>query len=250
MKHTSTPSRKNYQDRILRPEYRHLRLRFPFGPTWLRIISPFGNDDDWHRPILAHEYPGGRFVHPATFYPDQRSAFDIAHDWFRIFRPKMLRSRSNKRGYRLRPVQLCAFWAIEYSETDGHALKLVLESFHDGVKSPTGLAHEIRRKIMEKDETGQPLCDALHPENGVMVCVERCQRQFSKAPLDWVRVGRVPRSAGALFEKVRREEMSAFCLLEEALHEPTVEEEWNYLGRLVTPRLADEIRTFALRHRV
>lgn len=248
--HNKNPHPKKYQDQILRPQFQRMRLRFPFGPTWLRILSPSGSGDDWLLPILAQEFPGGRYLHPATFDPDQRSAFDIAHDWFRRFRPKMLRSRSNKRGYRLRPVQLCAFWAIEYSETGNHSLKLVLESSQDGVKRPTGLAHEICRKIMEKDETGQPMCDALHLEDGVMVCVERRRPEFSKTPLDWVRVGRIPRSASALFEKVRHKEMSALCLLEEALHEPTVEEEWNYLGRLISPRLAEEIRTFALRHRV
>ncbi|CAN5360401.1 hypothetical protein BH09VER1_BH09VER1_53190 [soil metagenome] len=247
--HNSNPSRKNYQDRILRPEFEHLRLNFPHGPTWLRILSPSGSGDGWRLPILAQEFPGGRYLHPATFDPERRSAFDIAHDWFRRFRPQMLRSRSNKRGYRLRPVQLCAFWAIEYSETGNHSLNLVLESFNDGVKGPTGLAHEIQHKITEKDENDRPMCDALHPENGVMICVERSKRQFVKAPLDWVRVGRVPRSVNDLFGKVRRKEMSALCLLEETLREPTVEEEWDYLGRLITPKLADEIRTYALRYR-
>jgi hypothetical protein len=94
------------------------------------------------------------------------------------------------------------------------------------------------------------MCDALHPENGVMVCVERSRRQFSKAPRDWVRVGRMPRSVNELFGKVRPKEMTALCLLEEALCKPTVDEEWYYLGRLITPELADDIRTFALRHRV
>jgi hypothetical protein len=248
--HNKNPQPKNYQDRILRPEYQRMRLRFPYGPTWLRILSPSGASDDWRLPVLAQEFPGGRFVHPATFHPDQCSAFDVAHDWFQKFHPEKLRSKSNKRGYRLRPVQLCAFWAVQHSETENHSLKLVLESFNDGVNGPAGLAHEIQRKITEKDENDQPMCDALHPEHGVMVCVERTKRPFSPAPLDWVRVGRIPNSVNELCGKVRLEEMSALRPLEETLHNPTVEEEWHYLGRLITPELADEIRTFALRYRV
>ena len=248
--HNKNPNSKNYQDRVLRPQFQRMRLRFPVGPTWLRILSPSDDGDGWHLPILAQEFPGGRFVHPATFCPGQRSAFDVALEWFQRFRPEKLRSKSNKRGYRLRPVRLCAFWAIEHSETENHSLKLILESFNDGVNGPVGLAHEIQRKITEKDENDQPMCDALHSEHGVMVCIERAKRPFSKAPLDWVRVGRIPHSINELFGKVRRKEMASLCLLEEVLHEPTVEEEWHYLGRLITPELADKIRTFALRYRV
>jgi hypothetical protein len=248
--HHCNSQRKNHQDHILRPEYQRLRLRFPSGSTWLRILSPCDSGDAWRLLFLAHEFPGGQFVHPSTFHPDERSAFDIAHHWFRRFRPAMLRSRSNKRGYRLRPITLCAFWAIEYSETDNHSLKLVVESFRDGIAGPIGLAHEIQHKITETDENNRSMCDAIHPENGVMICVERCKRQFSRAPLDWVRVGRVPRSIGQLFQNICHEEMIALRPLEQVLQKPTVEEEWKYLGRLITPRLADEIRTFALRCRV
>ena len=249
MNHNSNTPPKNYQDRILRPEFEHLRLNFPYGTTWLRILSSSGSGDNWRMPLLAHEFPGGRYVHPATFNPDQRSAFDVAHDWFCRFRPQMLRSKSNRRGYRLRPIPLCVFWAIKYSESGNHSLKLVVESSRNGVNGPAGLAHEIHRKITEKDENDQPMCDALHPEHGVMVCVERCKRRFSKLPVDRVRAGRIPCSFNDLFGKVRRKESSALCLLERTLRETTVDQEWHFLGRLITPELADEIRTYALRHR-
>ncbi len=67
--------------------------------------------------------------------------------------------------------------------------------------------------------------------------------------MDRVRVGCVPRSVNDLFGKVRRKESSALCLMERALREATVDGEWHYLGRLITPMLSEEIQTYALRHR-
>jgi len=233
---------KKYQDIIFRPEFEHLRLNFPHGLTWVRILPGLGNSAyGWLLPILALEFPGGRFVHPASFALNKRSAFDVAHEWLLQREPQLLCSKTNKTGFRLLPVQLCAFWAIEYSEQNNHSLRLVLESFKDGSKGSAGLAHEIWRKIFERDENELRMRDALHPKSGVMISVERRKRK-NAPPLDWVRVGRIPHNVDTMLEKVSPVESAVLCPLEQVIHEPTVEEQWDYLGRLITPELATRIR--------
>lgn len=234
---------RKYRDLVFRPEFESLRLNFPHGLTWIRILpglhgSPYG----WLLPILVLEFPGGRFVHPGSFDPNKRSAYDIAHKWLLQREPHLLCSKTYKTGFRLLPVQLCAFWAIEHSEQDNHSLRLVLESFKDGSKGPTGLAHEIWRKIFERDENELRMCDALHPTNGVMISVERRKRK-NAPPLDWVRVGRIPHNVDEMLEKVSPVERELLCPLERVIYEPTIEEQWDYLGRLITPELAARIRS-------
>ncbi len=238
---------QKYQDLVFRPEFEHLRLNFPHGLTWIRILPGLGSSAyGWLLPILALEFPGGRFVHPASFDPNKRSAYDIAHKWFLRHKPHLLCSKINKTGFRLWPVQLCVFWAIEYSQHDNHSLRLVIESFNDGSKGLPGLAHEIWRKILERDERGLRMHDALHPNNGVMVSVERRKRK-NAPPLDWVRVGRIPHSVDDLLEKVSPVERELLCPLEQVIQEATIEDQWNYLGQLITPELASHIRTSSQR---
>ena len=85
------------------------------------------------------------------------------------------------------------------------------------------------------------MCDALNPDNGVMICVERRKRK-NAPPLDWIRLGRIPHNADEMLEKVSPVESSVLCPLERVIHEPTVDEQWEYLGRLITPKLAARIR--------
>ncbi|CAN5360693.1 hypothetical protein BH09VER1_BH09VER1_53210 [soil metagenome] len=240
---------QKYQDLVFRSEFESLRLNFPHGFTWIRILPGLhGSAYGWLLPILALEFPGGRFVHPASFDLNRRSAYDIAHEWLLNRKPHLLCSKTNKTGYRLWPVQMCAFWAIEYSKQGNHSLRLVLESFSDGTRGPVGLAHEIWRKIFERDENGRRMCDALDPKDGVMIGVERRKRQ-NAPPLDWVRVGRIPHNVDEMLEKVSPVESSVLCLLEQVIHHPTVEEQWEYLGRLISPELAERIRSSTQRRR-
>jgi len=239
-----------YQDLIFKPEFEHLRLNFPQGLTWIRILPGLGGSAyGWILPISVLEFPGGRFVHPASFYPNKRSVFDIAKRWFLQHEPRLLCSKVNKTGFRLWPIKICVFWVVEYSEAGDHRSRLVLESFNDGANGPKGLAHEIWRKVYEKDENGLRMCDALHPEKGVMICVERHKAKSHHAPLDWVRVGRLPQSVDGLLEKVGPMERELLCPLERVIREPTVDEQWDYLGRLITPELAARIRASTQRRR-
>jgi hypothetical protein len=227
----------------------NLRLNFSIGCTWFRILpalrkSAYGSI----LPIHALEFTGGRFVSPACFDLNKRSAYDKAQEWFQQHQPHRLYSKTNKFGFRFSPVRLGAFWVIEYSETDSPSLKLIVESSSDGSNGPEGLAHTIWKKIHEKDEDSNPMWNALHPEKGVMVCVERWMRKHSKAPLDCVRVGRIPRSVEDLLEKVSPVERDQLCVLEQVIREPNVEDQWHYLGRLISSELAAHIRLWA-RHR-
>jgi len=235
---------QKYQDLIFRPEFEKLRLHFPDGHTWIRILPGLGGSAyGWLLPILALEFPGGRFVHPASFNPNKRSPFDVAHTWLLQHEPKMLKSKTNKTGFRLLPIQLCAFWTIEYSADYRHSLKLVLESFDDGGHHAFGLAREIWRKAFELDEKGHRMCEALHPHNGVMIGIERRNRKYPHPPQDWVHVGRIPHCVDEMLEKVSQTEASALRPLEQVIYEPTVDEQWHYLGRLISHKLADRIRT-------
>lgn len=232
---------QKYQDIIFRPEFENLRLNFSRGVTWLRILPGLGGSA-WFFPIQTLEFPGGRFVHPASFDPNRRSVYDVAHKWFLRNRPYLLHSKTNKTGFRLWPKLLCAFWAIEYSEREKLSLRLVLESFNDRSKGQPGLAYEVWRKIFEKDENNLLMGDALHPKNGVMISIERRKRKRPHAPLDWIRMGRIPCSVDAMMEKVSPAERNLLRPLEQVTHHPTTEEQWDYLGRLVTPELAKRIR--------
>lgn len=241
---------RKYQDLIFRPEFENLRLNFPHGFTWIRILPGLhGSAYGALLPILVLEFPGGRFVDPASFDPNKRSAYDVALEWFRKNDPSALYSKGHKTGYRLWPAKICAFWVIEHSEHENHSLRLVLESFNDGTNGPVGLAREIWRKIFEKDENGERMGNALHPDDGVMVCVERRKRK-NAPPLDWVRLGRIPQNVDAMLERVSPVESSVLCPLERVIYEPTVDEQWEYLGRLITPQLAAQIRATAKRRRV
>lgn len=234
---------QTYQDLILRPEFRHLRLRFPQGSTWIRILPGLRQSaHNWLLTIFTLHFPGGRFAHPATFDPNKRSAFDVAFDWFIKNDPRALRSEKNPNGYRFSPRKVCAFWVIEHSDTNTHSLKLVLESFGKQDRCPNGLAREIWRKVIEKDEHGFLMGNALDANRGVMVHIERCTRKRPHPPLDWVRLGRIPHAVDALLENVSPVDSELLRPLEQVIQEPTVDEQWEYLGRLISPELADRIR--------
>ena len=237
-------SSEKFQDRILRPEFNHLRLRFSQGSTWVRILPALRDSAfDWHLPIQVLDFPGGRFVHPATFDWNKLSVYDVALKWFRRNDPQSLYSRVNRLGYRLQPEKLCVFWAVEYSDQGTHSLRLLLESFSDGAKGPIGLAREIHRKVFEKDENGQRMGNALTPDSGAMICVDRQIRRHPHSPLDWVRLGRIPTSVDEMLKQVRQEESDLLRPLEEVLQHVTIDQQWDYLGRLISPELAEHIRS-------
>jgi len=243
MANSNENSSEQFEDLVLRPEFNHFRLQFSPGATWIRILPALRDSAfDWYLPIEVLSFPGGRFVHPATFDPNKLSPYDVALKWFRRNDPQSLYSRSNKIGYRLQPERLCVFWAVEYSEHGTHSLRLLLEYFNDGGSGPAGLAREIHRKVFERDENGERIGNALTPDTGAMICIERQMRKYPHAPLDWVRIGRIPTSVDKLLEGVPQEEAEFLRPLEEVIQQSTIDEQWEYLGRLISPELADRIR--------
>lgn len=85
--------------------------------------------------------------------------------------------------------------------------------------------------------------NALDPNRGVMVHVERRTRQRPHPPIDWVRLGRIPHAVDALLENVNPVESKLLRPLEQVIYEPTLDEQWDYLGRLISPELANYIRS-------
>lgn len=243
------PQRPSYEDHILKPEFKKLQLRFENGETWLRILpSVNGSAYGWLFPIQTLKYKNGQFAHPRTLRPNAKSVFDHAYSYLREFEPQLLYSKVNKTGARLLSSPRCAFWAIVYSETGDHALKLVVESGYDGTRGGArGLGYEIWRKVNEKDENGEPVNNAVHPHDGVLICVERSKPQNADYANYSVRIGRQRCPVDELLEKVNPADTKALCPLEQVIHDPSEEEQWTYLSAVLTPEMVTKIRANILR---
>jgi hypothetical protein len=238
------PRQPIFEDHILRPEFENRRLRFETGETWLRIVpalpeSAYG----WLFPIQSLKIRDGQFAHPKTLRPNARCVFDHAYGWLLQHQPQSLYSKRNKGGARLLTSPRCAFWAVVYSETGEHTLKLVVESGYDGSRGGTnGLGFEIWRKVYEKDERGERFNNAVDPEEGVLICIERSRPRNAEFPIDTVRIGRQVCPIAPMLEKVNPEELAALCPLEQVVREPSEDEQWAYLGRVIDPKLVSQIR--------
>jgi len=237
------PQQSTYEDLILKPEYAERRLRFEVGQTWLRIIPALAKSvHPWVLPLYVLEFNGGRFVHPRSLTPRARSVYDVAYGWLKENAPDSLFSKANKEGTRLLGDPVLLFWALV--EKDGrYTPRLILERAYDGSRGGVpGLAHRILKLTQELDENGRPVADAISPEAGVLLGVEKTQAPGAKYPGYQLKLGRQPRPIVPLLEEMAPEERSVIRPLEEVVRPLTDEEQWTCLAKLMTPETVAKIR--------
>ena len=237
------PKESNYQDHVLKPEYAARRLKFPVGQTWFRIVPALKQSiHAWMMCIHVLNFEGGRFAHPKNLRTKAKSVFDQAYSWAREHKPESLYSKANKTGVRLLTDPMCVFWAL--LEEEGQTVaRLFMGSGYDGSRGGApGLGYQLWQLTKDRDENGQLVGDPLHPEKGVLVCVEKTQPKGAKYPAYGLRMGRNPTPMSSLFAKMAREEVNALCPLESAVRELSKEEEWQCLEKVMAPETVALIR--------
>jgi len=239
-----TPKKSTYQDLVLKPEYEARRLRFPLGTTWLRIVPALQSSmHGWMFPIHVLNFEGGRFAHPKTLRKNAKSVFDHAYEWAKEHHPDSLYRKENKTGARFLTDPMCVFWTI-VEEGGKHVARLLLASGYDGSRGGVpGLGYQIWRMTRERDESGALVTDAIAPDAGMLVSIEKTQPKGAKYPSYALRLGRQPAPMNALLSKMEAGEVGALCPLENVVRELTHEEEWRCLERVIAPDTVTEIRT-------
>jgi len=241
-----TSVKRRYEDLILKPTYAERRYKFPLGATWLRIVPAIRGSDKG--PILGvHALNhtgegGGRHTHPKTLTPGAKSVFDHAYAWLSEHDKAALFSKLNKTGYRLLCDPLCLFWMV--TEVAGKPVaRLFVGSGYNGSRGGVaGLGHQIWQLTQEVDEDGHAMPDPADPLQGVQICVEKRQAPGARYPSYTVKRGRVPMPMADVIDGMDPEEIAALAPLEDVLHVPTDEEEWQLLERVIKPELVEKIR--------
>lgn len=228
--------KSNFEDLILKEEYRSRRLRFEPGITWLRILpafksSPFG----WMLGVHALSFESGQFAHPKTLHPNARSVWDYAYSWAKENHPQALYSKTNKAGIRLLTDPVCVFWALV--EQEGYYVaRLFQGSGYDGSRGGApGLGHQIWKLTRDVDEEGNLVAEPTHPERGVLIGVERTKTKGSQYPSYALRVGRQPAPVADVLGRTSDEEIEVLRPLEQVIHEVTLDEEWQFLAKVMSP---------------
>ena len=239
-------AKSTYQDLLLKPEYASLRFKFPLGTTWFRIVPALKNSDKgWMLGVHALNYSGGRHAHPRTLVPGDKSVFDQAYGWCKEHKPESLYSKANKgtNAYRLLTDPVCLFWMI--TEIEGKPVaRLLLASGYDGSRGGTpGLGHQIWELTQEKDEDGNLIGNPADPESGTQISIEKTQVPGARYPTYRLSRGRIPAPVTEMLGKMDPEELAALTPLEEIVHRPSEEEEWQLLENVIDPETIREIQS-------
>ena len=237
------PKRNTFDSRVLIPDYQERRLRCSEGVTWFRILPSIKPSAyDWCMPLHVLNFPTGRLVHPRTLKSNARSVFDHAYKWLREHNPGALYSTANKSGIRLLTDPLCLFWVL-VEENGKTFARIVQASGYDGTRGGApGLGHEIWKATQELDETGAPVADVIGINAGRLVCVEKTQAKSAKFATYSVRVGRQPAPLAPLMGKMDPEEREVLTPIENVVHVPSADEEWEFLAKVMAQEHVDTIR--------
>jgi hypothetical protein len=240
----SEPPRAAFHDEILKTEFEERRLQLPIGETWMRIVpAQEGSAHSWLLPVRALSYTGGRFAHPKTLRPNAKSAYDNAYSWLSKNRPELLFSKTNKSAARLLTDPIALFWVV-VDLGGGPVLRLFQASGYDGSRGGVpGLGFQIWRMTRQLEDPDGSYTDAVDPEIGVQICVEKIQPSGAKYPTYRVRRGLNPAPVDPIIERLAAEERAALVPLENVVRELTDEEQWERLGRTLPRAVVAEIRT-------
>ncbi len=239
----ASPAKSTYQDLILKPEIASRRLKFASGSTWLRVVPALpGSNSSWLHGIHALQYKGGRHAHPRSITAGARGVADLCYGWLKQHQPESLYSKSNKEGYRLLtdPLSLC--WVL-VEEGGKPVARLLLVSGYDGSRGGSpGLGHDLWQLTQETDEDGKLLGDPSHSTEGVQICVEKRLTPGARYASYTLKRGRVVAPIQDLLAKMDPEEVAVLTPLEQVIHIPTEEEEWELLGKILDAETIEKIR--------
>ncbi len=238
----------SFEDLSLKPEYAVRKMRFESGSNWFRILPALKDSTrSWMIGLHVISYPGGRFVHPRSLRRGVQTVFDRAYGYLKKNHPELLYSKDNKEGVRLLtdPKMIC--WVL--TEQDGATVaRLLVTSGYDGARGgAAGLGYQILRAAFEKDETGKVVSNAIDPDAGYQLCVEKTQSPGARFPSYRLRTGRVQAPVNPLIGGMAPEEIAALCPLENVIRELTEEEQWECLSKTLPPELVAEIRANPIR---
>jgi hypothetical protein len=240
----STPKASAYQDLLLKPEYKPLRFKFPIGSTWFRILPAIKTGDKKSPILKVHtlNYKAGRHVHRRTLIHGAKSVYDTAYHWMQANRPELLFSKQNKKGVRLLTDPMNLMWII--TEIDGKTVaRLLLTSGYDGSRGGIpGLGHQISSLAQEKDEDGILVGNPAHSMKGTQLCIEKKQIADARYPNYNLKRGRIPVPAKELLSKLDTDDSAPLIPLEQVLHIPSQEEEWQLLEHVIDPETVSQIR--------
>jgi hypothetical protein len=107
-----------------------------------------------------------------------------------------------------------------------------------------GLGYQIwRAAARELDEKGNAVANAIDPNAGFKICVEKTQNPGAKYPSYNLRVGRIPSPMGPILETMSQEEVDVLRPLENVVHQLTEEEQWQCLEATMAKETVAEIRS-------
>lgn len=241
----SSKNSGDFLELILKPDYESKRLRFSVraGGNWFRIVPGMkASIHGWMMPLHVLSFPGGKVLHPKSLKKSTPSVFDYSYGWMKQHQPEALYSKTNRQGARLLtdPVTLCWVLVEEGGKT---VARLLMASGYDGSRGGVpGLGYQIWQASKEMDETGSVVADAIAPEAGLRMCVEKTQPKGAKYPSYNLRVGRQPAPIDPMIAEMDPEEIKALIPLENVVREISEEGQWECLARCLPPSTVAEIR--------
>lgn len=242
----SGPWRGPYEDLILKPEFEKRRLRIGAGDgiTWMRIVPAIqGSSRPWILHVPALNFDGGRFAHPRAVRWGAKSPYDLAFDWAVKHQSQGILSKRNPQNFRFLPVPLCVFWVI-VEENGSPMVRLFVGSASDGSRSRVeGLGHQIWRNVQTRGGTGELTRNALDPEVGFLIGVEKQDANDAKYPAYTVHVGSDASPLNGWLARMDPKEIEALCPLEQTIRVLSDEDQWRYLAKMMAPEIVATIRT-------
>jgi hypothetical protein len=228
---------KRYHDEMLKPESEDRVLRLKEGPNWMRIVpANVSKSSHWLLAMHGLGTPEGRFAHPRTIDPANRSVWDNVYGYLHKTAPKKLFSNLNRDGLRLLPNPFSLCWVIirEGTADDSPAVaRLLMLSGYSGERGgPQGLGYQLLSLAHERDENGDLAHDILG-ENGVQICIQKVVGKESKYPRFILRAGRQPAPISELLARLPESELAALEPLESLVRCMSEDEQWERLERLM-----------------
>lgn len=232
-------AKPTYQDELLVPEFANRQLRLAEGANWMRIVpAAYSGSEEWMLGLHVLSTPSGRFAHPRTFGPGNRSSvWDATYGYLRKTNPDKLYSKSSPNGLKLLPdpVSLCFVITGHGADDDTPlAVRLLLLSGYSGERGgPPGLGYQLYSMSHDLDENHDLAHNILGEQDGVQINIEKIVSKEAKYPRYILRAGRLPCPINELIARLPKDEAAVLQPLENVVRRMTEEEQWERLERLM-----------------
>ncbi len=241
----SSPTKAAYRNLALKPEFRDRIHRFPVGESTVRVIPPLaGSTHGWLLGCHVLKYVGGQHLHPRSLTPGALSVFDLAYRWIVKNKPELLFSKRRPDGYRLLadPLSVCGL-LVEAPGTRAVTVKWLVAGAYDGSRGGVpGLGHSIWNVFQGKDKAGKLIADPGDLANCPDLVVNRVQPKGARYPSYSLQLGHTPAPISEWLDRMDPSELDLMRPLENVVHIPGAEEEWELLKNVLPPELVAKIR--------